>query len=178
MIKYVLTSAFFCMLAGSSFAQDLTRKDLRETYYSASEDGDMAWAFYEKLAAADTTAPLLLAYKAMAGFMVSYHSTNPYHKLKYFIESRSALNRVIAQAPDNVELRFLRFTVQTNAPKFLGYYGNIIEDKTVLFAALNDAAASDLDTDLRQRVLAYMRGSPYCSLEERAQVEAMLGRYQ
>ncbi len=175
MKKIVLASAFLFAFAVSAAGQDFSQNTLRESYYAASQNGEAARAFYDKLAAADTSAPLLLGYKGMAGFMVCYHALNPYHKLKYFLEGKTALNRAIAQAPENVELRFLRFTVQTNAPKFLGYYRDILADKSMLLAALADPSATVvLDADLRRRVLAYLGESPYCSRQERAQIEAML----
>jgi hypothetical protein len=169
----ILASAILVLFAASSTAQDFSRKTLRESFYAASQDGEAARAFYDWLAAADTTAPLLLGYKGMANLMLAYHALNPYTKLKHFLQGKHLLNRAIALAPEQLELRYLRFTVQTNAPKFLGYSGDISEDKALILATLASGKPDWIDNDLRDRIVAYLSQSPYCSRQEKKQLKIM-----
>lgn len=56
----------------------------------------------------------------------------PKDKLADFKEGAKLLENSISAQPDNPEFRFLRYIIQTKAPRFLGYHDNITEDKTYL----------------------------------------------
>ena len=53
-------------------------------------------------------------------------------KLKYFKEGRIKLETAIQNEPANAEYRFLRLTIQENAPKQVKYKSNIDEDKKMV----------------------------------------------
>jgi hypothetical protein len=57
------------------------------------------------------------------------HVFNPINKLKTFKEGKINIEKAIKLDPDNVELRFIRLSIQKNAPSFLGYNSNINSDK-------------------------------------------------
>jgi hypothetical protein len=91
--------------------------ELREEYYQATEDSDIADTFYEKMEAIPETAtPLQLGYKGLAALVQAKHSFNPINKMRYFSEGRELLDGAIVKDPTSVELHFLRYTVQDNAP--------------------------------------------------------------
>ena len=97
--------------------------------------------------------PILMGYKACATIMMARHVSNPFSKLSYFGKGKKMLEAVIAVNDKVVELRFLRYSIQTNAPSFLGYNKHIAEDKMFLKKAvplLNDAA-------FRTRINDYLR---------------------
>lgn len=56
------------------------------------------------------------------------HVFSPISKLNTFNKGKKNLEQAIKKEPKNVELRFIRLSVQKNAPSFLGYYSNIKED--------------------------------------------------
>jgi hypothetical protein len=97
--------------------------------------------------------PVLVGYKACGTMMMAKYVFNPFSKLSYFRRGKKILETVIAANSDVVELRFLRYSIQTNAPSFLGYNKHIAEDKMFLKKAvplLNDAA-------FRTRINDYLR---------------------
>ena len=60
------------------------------------------------------------------------------------------LETVIASNIYNIELRFLRFAIQTNVPSFLNYDSNIEEDKNFLLVktpGLSDVALKKMISD-------------------------------
>jgi hypothetical protein len=93
----------------------------------------------------------MTAYLAMARFMLSKHLINPYYKFAYFQQAKDLLERAILADPSNVEIRYLRLTVQISAPSFLGYSDDIERDSEFLNAWLADGLAV-LDPDLKKRV--------------------------
>lgn len=97
--------------------------------------------------------PILMGYKACGIMMMAKHVPNPFSKLSHFRKGKKMLETVIAVNDKVVELRFLRYCIQTNAPAFLGYNNHIAEDKMFLekeIPFLNDAA-------LRNKIYAYLR---------------------
>jgi hypothetical protein len=64
---------------------------------------------------------LFMGYRASAIMLMAKHVFNPFSKLSYFKKGKEMLERAIKSDLDNVELRFLRYTIQTNVPFFLNY---------------------------------------------------------
>jgi len=152
-------------------SQQIEPQQLRGLYYDASTSEEAAHELHELLAKVDkTSSPLLLGYKGMAEFMICYHAKNPLTKITSFIKGRQTLDQSIALDPENVELRFLRFTVQTNAPRFLGYWYEIPQDKARILAALDEHDESTDDSDLARRMVEYMKETRFCTAEEKDRI--------
>jgi|GEM_PF-2803924 len=80
--------------------------------------------------------PILKAYYA-AGIMVSSkYIINPFKILKIFNAGKAIIEDLISENFDNAEMRYLRYSIQLNTPKFAGYYKNIEEDRAVVLAYL------------------------------------------
>ncbi|MBC7758331.1 MAG: hypothetical protein H7069_05710 [Phormidesmis sp. FL-bin-119] len=97
--------------------------------------------------------PLLLGYKGGAIMLMATHVVNPFSKLSYFKKGRIALEKAIQADKNNVELRFLRYTVQTNIPSFLGYSSHLEKDREFLKESLNGIK----DNDLKKIITSYLK---------------------
>ena len=53
---------------------------------------------------------------------------SPISKWNTFKKGKGNIEQAIKIEPDNVELRFIRLSIQKNIPSFLGYKSNIDED--------------------------------------------------
>jgi hypothetical protein len=145
-------------------AQNMSAPPLRLMYYHASQNSRDADKLYNLVKNSDSTMPVLLGYKAMAEFMKCYHSFNPVNKLTYFYKGKSDLDKAILSAPNNIELRYLRITVQTNAPVFLNYRNQIPEDMQRLIQQLS---VHDTDAELNSMIRKYMLNCGCCSENEK-----------
>ena len=97
--------------------------------------------------------PVLMGYKACGIMMMAKYVPNPFSKLSIFRKGKKMLETVIAVNDKVVELKFLRYSIQTNTPSFLGYNNHIAEDKIFLKKAvpfLNDAVLSN-------KIYAYLK---------------------
>ena len=101
----------------------------------------------------EINSPVLMGYKACGTMMMAKHVPNPFSKLSHFRKGRKMLETVIAVNDKVVELRFLRYSIQTNAPSFLGYNNHIAEDKMFL----EKEAPFLNDTVLRNMIYTYLR---------------------
>lgn len=80
------------------------------------------------------------------------HITNSSEKLKHFKTGKSHIEQAISSEPKNVELRFVRLSVQKMAPSFLGYNKKIEEDKKFIQENLTSIKSSKLLTMCKQLI--------------------------
>ena len=160
LLKFIL----FLLVPLSTVAANTDIVKIRELYYKASTNRADAETFYKMMQAnLKIERSLSEGYKGMSYMIKANFDFNPYYKLSYFIKGKDLLDAAIENDPKNVELCFLRFCVQTNAPAFLGYRGKISEDKKVIIAGYNNLE----DLDLKNRIKEYMLSSKSCSKEEK-----------
>ena len=125
---------------------------VRAAYWDAAQKKISTNAFAKKVDAADDGSAVMLAYKSMALMFDARDAYNPYTKMSSFGKGKDLLESAVKKDLSNVEVRFLRFCVQSNAPFFLGYSGNIDEDKAVI---LNNWSQLK-DDDLKEKIKTFM----------------------
>lgn len=92
----------------------------------------------------------LTGYKAAGTMMIANYLGNPVSKLSNFRKGRKMLEDAIRSSNNDIELKFIRYTIQTNIPGFLGYSSNIQSDKNLLlkeFKAIKDAQLAGMIRD-------------------------------
>ena len=72
--------------------------------------------------------PVKYSYNILSNIMKCNFTLNPLTKYKLFKNSTQKLDSMILLNPQYTEIRFMRYLVQINCPKFLGYYTHIDED--------------------------------------------------
>ena len=65
------------------------------------------------------------AYKTVAKLMLIEYDYNPLTKLTEFTKHTKKLDFIVANNINNIEIRFLRFCIQKQTPRFLGYNDNL-----------------------------------------------------
>ena len=111
--------------------------------------------------------PILMGYKASGTMMMAAHVFNPFTKLSYFRRGKQMLEKAISLDSTNVELRFLRFNVQTNTPSFLGYDDCIASDKWFIIGSLSALA----DVELKELLITTLNRSKYLTAAEKQQLK-------
>jgi hypothetical protein len=150
MQKKIILFCFLIFMQHQIVAQDLLK--VRNLFYRSVKSSQAADSLQKILQHVNTLSQAeLQGYKAMSTLMICYHSYNPYVKFNNFLEGKKQLEQAIQKDPSNLELRFLRLTTQLNTPSFLGYNGNINEDKQFI---LNRAKTIN-DPDLFKRMYDY-----------------------
>lgn len=99
--------------------------------------------------------PLFLGYTGCATMMMAKHVFSPFSKLSYFNKGKVMLEEAIKADGKNFELRFLRFTAQTNMPSILGYHDSIEKDKKFILNSFSQIK----DERLEQYVLPTLKKS-------------------
>lgn len=142
--------------------------ELRKLYYMACEDKRYNDRFYARVNdLGEARSPLAECYKGMALFLRCRQEMNPYYKLSDFSAGKKLLERAVKLDPGNVEIRFMRFCIQSQAPRMLGYYGRMAEDKHFII----DSWKKIPDPDLKDRIRAFMLVYGNISEQEKAHLQ-------
>lgn len=137
--------------------------NLRKLYYQAAVSKTAASNL--SVAVKDfnqNSSPVLYCYKGAAYMMEAKYAFNPITKLSRFHKGKSAIEWAIAKDPEQAEMRFIRFSMQTNLPSFLGYDDHIESDKLKLISSL----AKINDEELKENIRVYLITSKKCTKEE------------
>ena len=146
---------------GSNQESTLTR--VRTLYQKAPTEEAAAKALLKYTDGYDDEDPVLLAYNGAAHMMLAKHVINPFSKMSHFNNGKKIYNTAILMDSENIELRFLRFAVQSEAPAFLGYNEHLAEDKTFLM----DEVLTLKDRELQKMILDYLLTSKSISPGEK-----------
>ncbi|NJW52829.1 hypothetical protein [Salinimicrobium oceani] len=160
MMRFALTIIFLLL---SVTDQNTSVSELRSLYKRAAEEETAARKLLELTDGATSAQPVTLGYFGVSHMMMAKHVGNPFKKFSYFNKGKEVFTEAIAAAPNNLELRFLRFAVQAETPGFLNYKQNLEEDKKVLLAKTRNLK----DTELEQMILAYLVTSSALSDSEK-----------
>jgi hypothetical protein len=160
-MKLSLVIFAFTMLFETA-AIDLPK--IRTAYQEAANDESKAKILLEKVDAHSGKSATLLGYKGAVTMMMAKFQLNPLSKLDFFNKGKTILEQAIAKDDDNIELIFIRFSVQSNAPTFLDYNRQLPKDKQFLLVNLADVK----DKDLKNRITQFLKTSPYLTDAERS----------
>ncbi|WP_316788607.1 hypothetical protein [Pedobacter frigoris] len=157
----------FCLIDGYGDLSEPKVAELRNLFYE-SESNKSAWVKLVKLVEPVNTksSPLLVCYKGVSEMMGAKYTVNPVSKLRRFKKGRSFIEHAVKREPENLEIRFLRFSIQTNLPTFLGYKDQIKEDKIILLNNLRGIR----DKELKTNIVTYLSSSKYCTEEEKKKI--------
>lgn len=129
MIKLIATLSLFCLAQTHLFGMDL--EYVRANYDKAVTDKKLCRQLIEDLEKAEKSS-LFLAYLGGLQTIWANHVFSPISKLNTFNQGKKNIEKAIASDKDNAEIRFIRLSVQKNAPSFLGYNSMIKTDKAFL----------------------------------------------
>lgn len=107
--------------------------EIRKNFVLASDAKEAAEELSNSLESiTKESKPIFVAYKGAASTLKAKYSKGIKQKKSFFKEGVEYLEFSIEKAPDNLEIRCLRLSIQENSPKILKYKKNIVEDKQFL----------------------------------------------
>jgi len=93
----------------------------------------------------EVTDALKLAYYAAAEMTSAKYKINPASKISAFNAGKKILETAISKDANNIEIRYIRFTIQSNAPSILGYNKNTSDDKNFILKNLQGIKKTDIE---------------------------------
>jgi hypothetical protein len=140
---------------------------LRRHYEQAAADKAAGEKFYKLLADYKDRDALVLGYKGAAE-AIRARDASMFNKLTYVQDAARTFEQAVSLDPQNPEIRFLRFSVESNLPAFLGLSKHVDEDKEMLLNAALNHPKSGLDPEAFRTVRHFLVNRGHVS-EEQAQ---------
>lgn len=157
------TSILFVLLSLLHPLSTLDLTKVRDAYEHASKNESIAKELYAIVDAHAAKSTTLMGYKGAVTMMLARFQFNPINKLEYFNNGKTILEKAINRDADNIELIFIRFSVQSYAPSFLKYNKELTRDKYFLLTNIKEVS----DKDLQKRIVKFLSSSPYLTKSER-----------
>ncbi|WP_052496002.1 hypothetical protein [Pedobacter lusitanus] len=152
------------LIAIKSYAAEPEIREVKNLFSASAYSKASADQLLKLLSATGESSPaLFICYKGAAEMMQAKYGFNPVNKFKRFKKGRSLIENAVKKEPDNLEIRFLRFLIQTNLPSFLNYNNDIHKDRNYLLANLKTTD----DKELRQNILKYLSSKKITQLKNR-----------
>ncbi|MBX2841744.1 MAG: hypothetical protein KTR26_08225 [Flammeovirgaceae bacterium] len=157
---------FFFFNSFLSFSQQSTLPEIRILFNEAVQQEDKVDDLIGLIEKEKMDSPKLLAYMGGAKALEAKSCFNPITKLKYLSRSMDMLNEAVTLSPKDIEIRFLRFSIQYYTPKWLGYSKNLEEDKSMIISNIHNYKSFGIDPGVLDWIEVFMIDSGYCNKEE------------
>lgn len=149
---------------GAGFPSSAMLEKLRLTFYSAVEDEaqiELLDKYIVDNFSADESKypPVIVAYMGGIKALMSKHAFWPFTKLSYLSESMEYFARAVKLDPENLEIRFMRFSILHHVPAILGYSEERDEDARMVFKLLMKKDYSSLSKELQQNFADFLISS-------------------
>ncbi|MBK9211588.1 MAG: hypothetical protein IPO14_01135 [Saprospiraceae bacterium] len=143
MIKlvFVLVATFYISNTDKIPVVDL--EYIRTNYDEAVSNETLCKSMIEELSK-NTSNTTYLGYLGAFQTIWAKYTSNPISKLSTFSKGKKNIEKAIKSEPENVELRFIRLSIQKNCPSFLGYNSHIDADKLFIKNNLNKVSSAAL----------------------------------
>lgn len=162
----MLYKTLFFWLLSTTFLNATDLLQLRKNYYLAVNDAKLTDEVYKMLVNIAKPTPIELGYLGGIEALRAKHSWNPYNKMKFLAKADEILKKAIAQDPNCIEIRFLRFSYQHYLPNMLGYSKEIKEDLTALISLIAANKYADTDKDLIKNIVKFLLESNRLNVNE------------
>ncbi|RYE91051.1 MAG: hypothetical protein EOO37_01355 [Cytophagaceae bacterium] len=147
---------------------------LRRQYQEAAASKEAGDKFYDLLHGYTEQNALVLGYKA-ASEAIKARDASMLNKLTYVQQAARTFEQAVNLDPDNAEIRFLRFSVESNVPPFLGLSKHVDEDKKFLLDAALQYPHSGLDAEGFRAVRSFLVERKHVSETEAQQLAQIKG---
>ncbi|MFD0763898.1 hypothetical protein ACFQZI_03490 [Mucilaginibacter lutimaris] len=139
---------------------------IRKLLVTAINSSKTTDSLYRDLGSIKNRTGLIIGYMGTLEALKAKHTWNPYYKIKYLKDAEKSFKGAITRDPNNIEIRFMRFSVEHNVPGFLGYNKNLDADRTEIIKQIDRKHYSSADTALVKTIITFLINSKRCTLAE------------
>jgi len=161
---------YLFLLPISTFAlQTPDLHQLRELYHRAPEVKQDARQLNQLLLQVDSASsvPVLVCYKGANEMIQAKYTLNPIAKLDRFNKGKELIQKAFTRDTLNLEMHFIRYSIQSNLPAFLNYRDELNKDKRYLL----DNTKRSKDAELQEMIFNYLSGLAVIKPEELKQLK-------
>lgn len=141
-------------------------ESIKQAMVKAVESPRITDSLYTKLTGKKSDNALILAYIGTLEALKAKHSWNPYQKMKFVSMAQKTMARAVKLEPGNLQIRFMRFSIQHYTPQFLGYSDELDEDRKAIARHYKHNTFGETDELQVQNIAEFMIRSGRCTGEE------------
>jgi len=167
----ILLLNLFCL---NIFSNDKQVAEIRGVFYALSLDCEHTEKELAALRKLESSSGIITAYEASMEALMAKVAWNPFTKIGHVKESQKIFEKAVAADPDNVEIRFLRFSVEWHLPKWLGLSKHMQEDKDFIMNNLENFDISCISEDMLSFISTFLKDSGWFSEEELKRASAVI----
>ncbi|RYU90182.1 hypothetical protein EWM62_11630 [Mucilaginibacter terrigena] len=181
--KYILVTAILLLFIpfnssrGNTVPDDIPGPDpqvIRKLLVSAINSGKVTDSLYNKLGSIKNPSGLVSGYLGTLQALKAKHSWNPYFKIKHLNDAEKTFKNAVTRDPHNIEIRFMRFSVEHNVPGFLGYTKNLVVDRHEIIRQIDKKHYASADEPLVRTIVTFLLDSKRCTPAETSKLSQHL----
>jgi len=172
MLKSLLICAYSVYLL---FPQSNPYK-IRHQLQRAVNSSRVTDSLYDRLNSINDKTPLELSYIGALEALKAKHAWNPYSKLKYLKRSEGTLAKAVTAEPHNMEIRFMRFSVEYKVPGFLGDKKHLYTDREEIITQIKQGHYTTDDKQMVITISRFLLNSKTCTAAENTYLSEALSR--
>lgn len=139
---------------------------LKTDLIRAVESSKLTDSLYNNLTRLSNKNALITAYLGTLEALKAKHSWNPYNKIKYVKVSLKTMQKAINMDKENMEIRFMRFSIEHFTPGFLGFSKDLAVDRKEIIKHYQNRNFGVADEELIKNVAKFMIESKRCTAGE------------
>lgn len=140
---------------------------LRQEYLKAVDDDKSVDYLLAALAKQKPANALVIAYQACLETLKAKMLWNPLEKLAIVKQSQQTFAKAISISPHQLEIRFLRYSIQLALPAYLYLSNEMGEDKKLILKLMQEVEAQHIGKENLHRILDFMLQKGQCSATEK-----------
>jgi hypothetical protein len=160
---FFIAATFFLFAHQNAKADEPDLKHIRNLLLICMNSSKTTDSLYKSLSAIKNRTGVITSYLATLSACKAKLSWNPYMKLKHLNSAEATYKTAVSTDPHNIEIRFLRFSVEHNVPGFLGFNKDLVADSREIITQLDKRNYGTADKDLTVAIIKFLLQSKRCT---------------
>lgn len=173
-IFFTVCAFLFVLFTQNAKADEPNLKNIRKQLRLAINDSKTTDSLYKSLNEVKNRSAIIDGFIAGLQALKAKHAWNPYSKIKYLKNCEKTFQKAIEADPHNIEIRFMRFSIEDSVPGFLGFNKNLANDSEEIIAQLDKKNYGTADKVLTIEIIKYLATSRRCTPAQIAELNKNL----
>lgn len=174
-MRFFLFISFLLFFLNSSGINDPEISGIREKFYKLTFNSENTESLLTEVRQIENRSGIILAYEAALQALMAKVAWNPFSKMNHVKISHKIFDRAVQKDPRNVEIRFIRFSVEYHIPKWLGLSKNMQRDKDFIMQNINSFDVSCLSKDMLEYIEVFVNECGWYSEGELEEIHKVTG---
>ena len=123
---------------------------LRKCFHESVLDESKVDDFHKKAMNISAPSALQTAYQAVSFALLAKKVWNPVEKISFINRYGKLIDKAIKSDPDNIEIRFLRLSIDYHTPMIMGRKNNVCSDKSLILTLLEPIGKFNIDSSFNR----------------------------